>query len=568
MRRAAFVIIIFFASAFALFLLTGKKKADVKNLQLNPDQISDARVENIQIEGHEYSFNQGKITKKDTGPVTDSEKQKVSQMVFFYLTAKENPLFTSPDFDTKAYSDSLDILEKKEKDFKSLMKKSDPLFPISFLKAIPEVSNQQQQFMQTKSLENAQKLLASYKKASDSYKSEIENYVNNLKSKETVKSAALVFINVFTNREVYFSDIEKVRQNSQALEKEIAQRKQCLETGVGCIRKTAAFTEPKLEIENKKEVKLLPLSSLYRGDSSADLNFKPQPYEVASPCWGWGDNFSEPSQVFYLLPVLVDKTQSPSSPYNLRMKLATNNFYRKIMSSPTDQDLKKLGLEWTPQMETNSYLCTNLEYQPKLATLSYFFDKYKDKPLFETNESQIPQKYMGFWQKAANYEKDFLNSAVPSYNQLTVLANAYAYGFKILGESQVEDETRDEFLKRYLITNRNLGNFSTVLGTNIRSFEKIMLEEQNSPGSISRDESYYTLIYPFRSLWNILYFPYSPSFWVIGEKPQYLEKRLLSQDSGRLYIPYNELVEKYGEEKINSWHKIANDYGRKKNNWQ
>lgn len=26
--------------------------------------------------------------------------------------------------------------------------------------------------------------------------------------------------------------------------------------------------------------------------------------------------------------------------------------------------------------------------------------------------------------------------------------------------------------------------------------------------------------------------------------------------------------EKYGEEKINSWHKIANDYGRKKNNWQ
>lgn len=510
---------------------------------LNPKLIADAYIDNLEIEGIKYVFDKGEITREDGKNPNTEEIKKIRQLVFFYLETLEDPLFTAPDFNTYEFQKSISLLEAKQKEFLKILGENKPFFPIGFLKTVPIVYQKEGIFLSNPSEKNAKELAAAYQNTALKYKEEAENFVSHLKNNQkNIRDTNYVLINTFTTKKIFFKDLEKIVKNAKELEKEIDRRKTCLEKGLNCDRYILTVEKPKIPVFKELKFSLLTLGLLFPSHSINPSKIK-GPFAASSSCWGLDKKLKPQKHTFYLSEREKEKISF------IALKLATTNYYRKVGTFKIDEDFQKTGLERVIQIETNYYLCTDLEYQAELITIFVFLNKFR--PLFgEIEETELDKAFLD---QAKDFESSFFSSEFPSYENLKTLSNLYIYAYKTY---EGEKEVKNEFLQRYLLINRKLADIYLLLNNTYMTSDFIFSLNKKDPQYFKSRENAYSYLYPFRSLWNLLYFPYSPSFWRINEKLEYLEKKNIEEKNlkNKTYISYQEALKEYGEKEIKKWH--------------
>lgn len=529
--------------------------------------LNNVILENLEIDGKKYSFTEGKIESGDNHLPTSAEKAKVTRLVFFYQWVKEDPLFTAPNFDIGGFENSLKLLKSQSDLQQKIINRQENLFPLSLLDLLPEVFRKEEIFLKNPSRENAQDLIEAYRTTASAYTTEVAGYLQSLHNhQDVIGHRRFVFINTYTTEEVIFADLEKIQKNGHKLEEEIADRKICLEQGRNCQRPSSSWERPDLRVEKNTDLKILPFDILFPLLTANDLKSVRGPYIINSPCWGWGENFDFPPQPFYVTEITKEalKNNSGQKTAIFSPKLATTNYYRPLLDSPgfpLERKAKEAGYQWVWQPETNNYLCTNLEYQPKLATLDYFWQNFRDNPLLAGNPPQnFSPEATSFWQDGQNFEKDFFRLKIPDGDSLQKLAQTYAFFYRFWPKN--DPETKDALLKRKLLIERNLANFPLIMNKSIYHFTRAILQQELVPELTRSEKYFYLYVYLYRNPWQILYFPFSSSFWRLEDKLDYLEKGKveISGTQEALYFTYQDAVKKFSGDEIKKLHWVTQNF--------
>lgn len=492
---------------------------------------------------------------------TGSEDRKLLQLALFYLKVREDPLFTSPDFDLEEFAKSVHYLEQEQALLLNPQKRNVPIFPVSFLKTLPEVTEVQRLFLSDPNPETAGKLLETYQKTADAYQQDIKNFTGNLETnKDLLDPYDTIQLRVVTNRDIFFADLQKIAQNAQSIQEEIQNRKNCLDKGQNCSRQMFFFLRPEVKPIQEAKFDLLPFDLLFPVNPPAADQVR-GPYIIHTPCWGWDKDFTFPAQ-----PILVRDSKSlyiknseGQNPPTQILKLATDKFFRQTTASDLfDEGLKKLGFLWIGQSETTGYLCRNLEYQPKVTTLDAFLQKYRDQTILD----KINRKEIQNFQK---FEGDFFASKTPADVDLQTLADIYAYAYRLLASGESEYGTTNELLNRFLIINRQVSNFHLNLNRYANEFTILIRIQDKDPDLFSQDNIFYGYVFPFKSYWNVLYFPFSPSFWRSDQRLEYLKKvnpeeRPLER---KWAISYQEALKLASPEELKIWSRAGIEYAQK-----
>lgn len=526
--------------------------------------LSNVSLKNLEIGGKKYFFTGGKVENEDGSAPTAAEIAGVTQLVFFYQWVKEDPLFTSPNFDLEGFEKSLKTLKIAANEYQKIALYQEKIFPFGLLDSLPAVFHREDDFFKNPSWENAQDLIKAYRVASLAYNEEASRYLQSLRDhQEAIGQQRFIFLSTYTTQDVILTDLEKIKKNGSALEEEINHRQNCLEQGKSCQRPSSSWGKPALKSTGQSAPEVLPQNVLFPLLTPAELKTIKGPYVVNSPCWGWGENFSFLSLSFYLNREVKTDFDGPSrQEITIFMpKLATTNYYRRLSNSPLESQIKKMGYQWIWQPDTNNYLCTNLEYQPKLATLDYFWQNFKDKPLLDGNPPQtFSSENLSFWQEAQKFEKDFFNLKIPDENSFQKLSQAYAFLYHFW--PQDDSLKREELIKRTLLIERNLADFPLVLNKGVHHFARVTRQERLAPDIVDSEKYFYGNIYLYRNSWQILYFPFSSSFWRLNDHLDYLEKGTIETKDTKepLYLTYQEAVKKFSKDEIKKLHLIAQEF--------
>lgn len=535
--------------------------------------LKDVLIENLEIDGQKYNFRYGEIemsgkSATESAPLSEETKNKIIQLVFFYQWVKEDPLFTAPDFDLEGFKKSVEILKYLEVEYNKLIKREEHFFPLAFLEKIPGVFAAEKDFFNKPSDKITQKLLVAYQETAMAYEKEANRFWQTIKKNQAkIPDTNYVSFDNTTTKAIMMADVEKLPKNAKLLLEEVEKRKKCLTVGQNCQRPALNF-DPLQATEFIKENtnKPLPLSILFPFKNQSDLVSLKGPYLVSTSCFGWEENFNLKPQLFYLFEMTTHRLKETSfdSTSFLAIKLATDNFYRRVAGSGWDQDLKT-DLSHIYQQEDNFYTCRDPRYQTELLTLDYFWQSFKNKRIFrQVNADQFPTKEAEFIQKVQRFEEKFFSTTPPSWTNLEILSSYYAFAYRILPTTKENQILKDDFLKRSLLINRRLGNFPSLIKKGANRFATLLIKEEALSGFTTKDNFFYAHVYLARNFWNFLYFPFSRSFWRYPENLEYLEKRevkTISENSA--YLNYQMARNKFGKETVERMHQTAKEYAER-----
>jgi len=302
----------------------------------------------------------------------------------FYEITRLDPLFYDPTLELETFADALKNLSSAESNFRATQRRflkiknrgvfpaAWKLFPIDFLESLSEVSEVTASFLKNPEYVEAYHLLNIYRNAVNAYDRaatmHLEVIDNLLKQNPLIISKQVRFFGSATSLKIIQDDLLLIRENAEALEKEIELREKCLYWGKCNLDNSKRNTRtPNLQPVSSaaKTDVLLPLKIISPSNYDDVLG----PYLVETGCLGWNreNGIIKPkSQVFYLF-VEYKKNGSPS---NIIPKLATENYYMDLNYWANTWQIADIFLEagksFYNQNATNNYRCSDLTYLPKL----------------------------------------------------------------------------------------------------------------------------------------------------------------------------------------------------------
>lgn len=496
-------------------------------------------------------------------------KNSISSLDQFYLWTKEDPLFTSPDFDPDQFKVVVSFLEKEQSAYQVFLKDSAAIFPVNFLKDLSEVAGYHNKFMGNPSPESAKQLLNSYSKTQADYTNDLDQLIKTIKLNpmtDSTHSVNFVLLDTSTTSKIILDDLFKLRLNAASLNDEIQKRKICLESGKGCKLLVNTFTKPKLlGISDKiSKADFLPLDLIF--PELKDKTKLRGPYIVSTPCFGWDSNLKPKAYPFYIMEqedkrdfVLTDKK------LNIQIsRLATTRYFRKVREGNQEERLMRgRGLIWIPTIETNIYLCPDSSFQNTLAALDRFYVKYKDDRLFKRLKSiaNLPDEITSVINEGLDLEDKFFyqdNQELPAEADAENLANYYGYAYAVIekykGTSwfKLLSVEQDNLLNRYLEYNRKLSNVSLILYRATGNFSSLRI--RSTVDSLKNE----TYVYLNRNMYGLVYFPFSPSFYKLTDPLFFLEKRLVEAVSPNgHFMNYQQALSLYTPAEIAKWQDVT-----------
>lgn len=529
--------------------------------ELDKSLLHNVAIDNFKLDGVNYSFANGEVTRTDKKGLSKKEEKKAVQFVFFYQWTREDPLFTSPYMDIEGLKKTTKLLDYIQNEYYKVAKKKDNFFPISLLKKLPDVFNAEKKLLNNPSDKEAQNLIFAYEKAGHAYSDNVNQFWQTVKNNEDkIPDAAYVSINSAANKSTFLSDAKKISQNAKYLLTEINQRKNCLNNGLFCIRPASDFTKPKLKaLTDEKIEDLLPLPVLFPKLSREELADVKGPYIIKTACFGWEKGLTPKPQPIYIWPKEIKTYKGPYSPVaNINFKLGSNIFFRKIAKDSWEKDFNT-AIPYTPQAEDHFYICRDATYEAEVTTLHYFWQNFKDKKIFkEIHKTNKGQESEPFLSDGVRFEDDFFSKTPPSWTNAVELASYYAYAYTILPDNNTNKTYKNELLTRYLLINRRIADLPEFASNSVGLFLSTIIKEKNVPGFTTEDKLYYGQIYPSRNLWNTLYFPFSLSFWRHPENLSYLEKKNIETVfEGGPYIDYKIAKEMFSEKEMKKMYEEA-----------
>ncbi len=486
----------------------------------------------------------------------------------FFLWTKEDPLFTSTDFNEKEFSKSLEALEMEEKAYLKQVGEEDDFYPMKFLKDLPLVKKAEESFFSSPTVNSAKNLLDIYKQTQRDYKHEEGRLVKVLKSKKIV-STAYAGIKTTTSLAILYDDFKKIDANADALIKEINKRELCLVTGE-CLRPAFSFEKPLAQLSSAPgftKGQILP-RDLLTLNSIENVAFN-GPYVASTPCFG--DN--NPYYLFYVLNG-QERRSFVEYPEKLNVqteKIATTNFYRKILDTPSEKTIDgsiiSRGFKMIEVYETHIYVCADSSYKNKIASLDSLYQNNKNNLLFEKilKEKDLEKQAKGKFIEADLIEKKFFNAEFPSEVEAQILAKEYGYMYKniILWKNDPEFkeqkwlgkawDLRDEMLKRYLNYERRLSNVHEIFADAAGHLAALRIK------SLINDVNSSSYAYAYRNMYDLVYFPFSPSFYRIQDTLKLIDTSGAKNVEG-VYFTYQEALANFTPDQIKKWNLTLTDF--------
>jgi hypothetical protein len=230
--------------------------------------------------------------------------------------------------------------------------------------------------------------------------------------------------------------------------------------------------------------------------------------------------------------------------------LATDSFFRKADPAvPSQKKVLEKGYKLIHQSATAPYACNNLEYKPELQVLDYAAVHYSTNPVF--SGVTLPEPPFPGQDEAVRgvlkAEKAFSGEKIRSQRALERLGAAYYTAWKAFSAAG-DIPVSAELLARWRLIALKTVNFGLVLNGlsyHMASYHKTMLNAELGAGLLTRTAS----IFMTRNYYSLVFMPFSPSVWLLPEKPAYLLAGVRVSYGGGV-MDYNEAVEKYGAAEV------------------
>jgi hypothetical protein len=565
-KKTIFLFITMFFLFFSMsFLLKQKnisiKKTNKKNVEeLIGPSFQDVYLEKIKLnnDNESYTLKNEKIVNLKGEEVEEKNKiNKILSLALFYQWNKEDPLFTSPDFDWVGFEKSLNILNQEEAKLLGLIDLKKSVFPKSFLFEIKNVSLYQDTFMGNPSETNADALLGALEKAVDAYHSNILSLEDSIKNIDNNQN--FIFLaDGLTNKKIILSDIAKIANNVIFLKKEIKNRKSCFSGDINhCLRPGLFFEKPEFKIYKDlseesfaENIKFLEKEKLFHVEGYKKNQLR-GPYEIETRCIQEINPFFGDKQYLYA----VTTYDNILGTNDLLFKSATTNYYSKYLPPIIEKKLKYKKTEWKPIPETNPYTCTNFEYLTQIATTDKFFVELKDNRLYSNVKNNIDfnsfsKDFKDLINEGQRIEDTFFNKNYPSFKDLELLSRFYGHTYTFISRENISVD-KEEFLRRYLIIDRKFSNFDSLFNNFILLYLNVLKRYYLEESAVS-----YNYIFLLRSAYSLTYFPFSSSVWRSQEKLKYFD--IFKKENNERYINYQEAVLEYGEDEVLRWNENNN----------
>lgn len=537
---------IFAAFFISLLIIAGmylKIGLDLKDL------TRDLTIYNLVIEGKEIKLTEGSINNK----ISDKVKEKTLRLAAFYQWNKEDPLFYSPDLDLPGLMRSVALLGEQDFFVRDNLKRPKSAYPFKFLKKLIDTASLTEEFFESPSDISANSLIEKQFETAQTYKEEAQSLLSILSPKDIPSP---VIFNVKTSPQVIVSDLNKIIQNADTLSQEIEKRKSCLNGDGKCERPYKHFLPPEETYHPSRPPRFLDKKIIFSFSNNPNLDQIKGPYAAKTNCYGWGKDFSYPNHYFYISYSDL-KNNNLKAPL-ANVQLATDLYFRRLTEksvAPGDIVLIKKGIKYAFVSSTTPYDCQYFGNIAEVAEIDKF--KSEKKPLLK--ELSLKDKDKETYNNALKQESDFFNSAYPSFDALSSLADHYGYIYRLTLESpgseiaKVLKKDKEELLKRYLSIKRKLGNIDKIINTSayyIYGFRSLELNPYSQFFSK-------TLYYPYRNFYGLLYFPFSNSFWRGEDNLSYFERTIVrgavGTEKNAGYMTYTQALEKYSKEEVTQW---------------
>ncbi|MBI2036295.1 hypothetical protein HYT17_01585 [Candidatus Microgenomates bacterium] len=341
-----------------------------------------------------------------------------TNLVKLQVLTKEDPLFYDENSDVLLFAESAQALKEIDQKivssdntyrqsqagkYQNVFPQGWTIWPDDFLLALSSIYKATALFLEQPTGQNAQRLFYWYDKATTEYKRSIALNIDALEKILAIsperQQTKIVFLASATTPQTVLHDFLLIRKNAEELEKEISERKSCLDKGE-CPRKSVQTNN------NRESVVKIAFNPL--GDEILGINRTSQkisgPYWADTNCFGSppeGDKYSYP---FYMIEK-ASKKEDKIIPSVIFTNTKYYRDYRRIANQPVAQLLLKHGISLRPHSVLNDYFCTDLSYLPqlysqylgkgqnKLNTMPYLIERtltYSNSLLYNLSYSQKP----------------------------------------------------------------------------------------------------------------------------------------------------------------------------------
>ncbi len=465
---------------------------------------------------------------------------------------KEDPLLFSQTMEIEKVRKSLAELEKEETVFVKNQKLPSNLFPLDFLHKFLETSEAFHAFDADATESNAEVLLTKMKETQKAYGEDLKELTMAVTGlQQDYKMNKIIFLggDTYTTMEMILNSLEKMKENTSALEKEIAQREKCWkesadfcgnDSGRDAINRVSADVQDDQSSEPNflsKKLINLPEEAVYTG-----------PFHVHSQCWG--------DKVNPYLYVTKECPADSSAGCEEVFYLANEAYF--IQVSVRDEKLREKDIEVVPQRATNSYTCEDFEYQTDLAVLDYFMEHYRNEFLFkemviDPNFAMFSVENKNVIQQGQAVEEKFFGKKYPSDTDMQNLGEHYARAYALaINNNLASADLQKKLLERALVAKEKMVNFD-LLTNNITDFLG-RYRKKLEPGNRIAMQAY---VYANRSNYSFFYLNFSDAVWRLPEKPEYFIPMGRPEEPHGIYN-YAEAVAKFGEENLLRWIDLSN----------
>jgi hypothetical protein len=543
-----------------------KNNEEIKNAVFYKD--IDINKLSLAGDGDEYSLKNGEFFRNGNRIDVNSDNSKAARILrlaLFYKQLAEEPVLFSINIDSQELGSSIDslkvsrekLLENGNKNGKTVGTKEAEklygLFPVSFLEAFQESSEQFKKFSGDISENNAAELLKLIDDTSVKYGENISGLKNNFDeyTNSTSKSnSRLMFLGgkTLVHPEIYGRDLTIMQKNHSAISEKISRLKKCLNISAEfCERPVlttkiqkdqsatpAADNTPTKKILSKKELGI---------DGLTDIS---GPYGVSSPCWG--DNNIH---YIYNWPRCINGNCFEWS------VLADDAFFRKT-SDKFAEDKKWIAkkIPIVPLNPTSPYSCNDLEYKPALEAMDYFYKKYGGDMIFEKILAEgVPEKLRSVFILGSEAERSFFDAKYPDSVSFKKLSDSYRQAYATAATNMLfGQKERQELLDRYIVSAEKMVNFHMILNRVIMHLNSLARKIQLNDTAL---DVFY--LYGARNNYSLLFMNFSPFMWVAEEHPSYLEisDEAIRNDLSKMdaVIDHSGAIIRFGERNITKWQK-------------
>ncbi|MBI4134521.1 MAG: hypothetical protein HY471_00215 [Candidatus Sungbacteria bacterium] len=307
-----------------------------------------------------------------------------------YITAflnleKTNPLFDFPGAAPEELRRASAMIREANQSLKALQYA--PMYPEAFWSTLARLQERREAFFNYPSWGNALSLYLAEARTLQRYRSDIKKTRNTFalarveaRDFEEAGTKFAFLPGIASDMEATDKAFELIAKNGEKLAEELSKRRSCLWSERQCrtvSQKAERFLEEGSDIGNE-EARLLPESYIHATKEILKAEgSETEQYTVSSPC------FPNDKNAFYSW----NRHWSDATVFS--PKLATNTYFRALKTdSRLPEDSLLLGrFSHAWQTETNWYMCPDLDYYPRLATMQYLQKEIQARPLSHITSS-------------------------------------------------------------------------------------------------------------------------------------------------------------------------------------